>query len=450
MRKIFTTLAVVASVLLLVLLTVALWPTTTRTLAPGRGENVQSLVEKGRYLATAGDCVACHTSPGGAAFAGGLALASPIGAMYSTNITPDQDTGIGHYTLDDFDRAVRHGIRPDGDSLYPAMPYPSYARISDDDLRALYAFFMRGVVPVPARQHPRGIVWPLSIRWPMALWRKTFAPLPGAVAAAPARDAGASAVRGAYLVQGLGHCGSCHTPRALTMQEKALDQSGSAYLAGGPVIDGWVAVNLRGNAADGLGAWSRSDIVATLRSGRNPTRAVIGGAMNGAIVHSTQYLSDGDLNAIASYLKTLAPSEHSPSSFAADPATGKALREGITATRGAELYVDNCAACHRSDGMGYTRVFPRIAANSTVLAGDPSSVIRLVLDGSQLPATQTSPSELGMPGFGWRLSDDDVAQLATFIRQSWGNHAPAVASGQVHAVREALAKELAAQGTATH
>src|SRR5262249_23534225 len=198
------------------------------------------------------------------------------------NITPDRTTGIGNYTLDDFDRAVRHGIRADGDSLYPAMPYPSYARMNDDDLRALYSFFRHGVAPAPAQPHPSGIQWPLSRRWPMALWRKAFAPRPDEASHDPRRYGDASIARGAYLVQGLGHCGSCHTPRAMTMQEKALDESGAAYLAGGPVIDGGVAVNLRGNPAGGLGACSTPGIVGRLRSRRHDPHPCSGGALNDA------------------------------------------------------------------------------------------------------------------------------------------------------------------------
>lgn len=430
------------------ILAFALWPTATRSVAAAPDSHSPAVVERGRYLAQAGDCVACHTAPGGQPFTGGLPLASPIGAMYSTNITPDRDTGIGKYTLDDFDRAVRHGIRADGDSLYPAMPYPSYAHMTDDDLRALYAFFMQGVAPAPAQSHPRGIAWPLSMRWPMAMWRKAFAPQPDDVVHDPHRYADATIARGAYLVQGPGHCGSCHTPRGLAMQEKALDESGAGYLAGGPIIDGWVAVNLRGNPADGLGAWSAVDIVATLRSARNASHAVVGGAMNEAIVHSTQYLGDADLNAIAAYLKTLAPTANSASSFQADPATAKALRQGVDATRGAELYVDNCAGCHRSDGLGDAHVFPRIAGNSTVLTGNPSSVVRLILEGGHLPATRSAPSELAMPAFGERLSDDEVAQLASFVRQSWGNRAPPVRTAQVSAIRSAVDRERAERAAA--
>jgi mono/diheme cytochrome c family protein len=416
----------------------AFWPTTTPVIAPATA-GAPDLIEKGRYLAVAGDCTACHTAPGGRSFAGGRPIASPIGTIYSTNITPDRTTGIGAYSLTEFDRAVRAGISPRG-TLYPAMPYPSYAHMSDQDIAALYAYFMHGVAPVHEADPATTIPWPMSIRWPLAIWRKLFAPKPDAAFDAK-RYADPAVARGAYLVQGPGHCGSCHTPRALSLQEKSLDESGDSYLAGGPVIDGWVAVNLRGNAADGLGSWSRDDIIATLRSGRNAGHAVIGESMNDVVLHSTQFLNDEDLEAIAAYLKSLPALPPTPSAFAADPGTARALAAGKEANRGAELYIDNCAGCHRSDGAGYSRVFPRLAGNSTVLSVDPTSLVRLILHGSQLAATTTAPSELAMPGFGWRLSDHEVAQLASFVRESWGNHASAVPLAQAKKVRTALAEE---------
>lgn len=441
MKKFLLSLVGLGGVVLVLLLVFAAWPTHSRVLQPAPEAQQAALIEKGRYLADAGDCTACHTAKGGAAFAGGLPIASPIGTLYSSNITPDKTSGIGGYSLDDFDRAIRHGIAANGDSLYPAMPYPAYAKISDDDIRALYAYFMHGVAPVNASNRANDVPWPLSMRWPLAIWRKTFAPDPDAVAFKSERYPVAHVARGAYLVQGLGHCGSCHTPRALTLQEKALDESSPVYLSGGPVIDGWLAVNLRGNPADGLGSWSTEDIVATLRSARSATHAVLGGAMGDVVVHSTQHLNDGDLQAVAAYLKTLPASDRQVSSFKADPATAKALAAGEEGSRGAELYVDNCSACHRTDGTGYERVFPKIAGNSSVLSEDPVSMIRLVLAGSKLPATATAPSELGMPGFAWRLSDEEVAQLLTFIRSSWGNQAPAVNAAQVKQLRGTLAKE---------
>lgn len=441
MKKFLLSLLGLGVVVLVAVLAFAFWPTHTRALQAAPDAEQAALIEKGRYLADAGDCTACHTVKGGKPFAGGLPIASPIGTLYSTNITPDKATGIGPYSLDDFDRAVRHGIAANGDSLYPAMPYPAYARVSDEDMRALYAYFMGGVAPVNAENRANDVPWPLSMRWPLAIWRKVFAPDPDAIAFKPESYASAQVARGAYLVQGLGHCGSCHTPRALTLQEKALDESSPVYLSGGPVIDGWLAVNLRGNQADGLGNWSSDDIVATLRSARSATHAVLGGAMGDVVVHSTQHLNDGDLQAVAAYLKTLPASERQVSSFKADPATAKALAAGQEGSRGAELYVDNCAACHRTNGEGYERVFPKIAGNSSVLSEDPVSMIRLVLAGSKLPATASAPSELGMPGFAWRLSDEEVAQLLTFIRTSWGNQAPAVSAGQVKQLRDTLPKE---------
>jgi alcohol dehydrogenase (quinone), cytochrome c subunit len=437
MRSLF---AVIVVILLIVIATVtfALWPTHTRAIVTNDDLSSSALVEEGRYLAVAGDCAACHTAPDGQPFAGGLSIASPIGNIYSTNITPDHDTGIGAYSLDDFDRAIRHGIVRTGGTLYPAMPYPSYARISDHDVSALYAFFLHGVTPVHAQNRPTDIRWPLSSRWPLAIWRKWFAPDPEQLQADGARYNDLVVRRGSYLVQGLGHCGSCHTPRAVTLQEKALDERGADYLSGGPVIDGWSSVNLRGNTADGLGASSLDEIARLLKSARNTSQAVVGSAMGDVITHSTQFMHDDDLTAIATYLKTLPASAKTTATFNADASTATALRSGIAASRGAELYADSCAACHRSDGNGYANVFPKIAGNATALSSNPATLIRLILGGSKLPSTPSAPSPLGMPGFAYRLSDVEVAQLATFIRQSWGNHADAVVESDVRKVRAAL------------
>ena len=417
----------------------ALMPTHTRQIAASQAAaSDAAAIERGRYLAVAADCSACHTALGGKPFAGGLAIDSPLGAIYSTNITPHAESGIGKFTLDDFDRAVRHGIDDEGVTLYPAMPYPSYASMSDADIAALYAYFMHGVEPAASTEHANAIPWPLSIRWPVAIWRKLFAPSPDAPAFNASRYADPIVARGAYLVQGPGHCGSCHTPRAITLQEKALDDSSPSYLAGGIEIGGWVAVNLRGNVGDGLGDWSKEDIAATLRTARNAQQAVIGAPMSEVVVHSTQNLTDTDLQAIAAYLKTLAPSPGDAPKFAANPATAAALAKGQEAGRGAELYDDNCAACHHTDGAGSPKALPKIAGNSSVLAQDPNSLIRLVLAGSALPGTAAAPSPLGMPGFGWRLSNEEVAQLLTFIRSSWGNRASSVTAGEVARVRGSL------------
>jgi mono/diheme cytochrome c family protein len=416
----------------------ALLPTHTRPITVKDAASDAASIERGRYLALAADCAACHTAPGGKPFAGGLALDSPLGAIYSTNITPDPATGVGKFTLDDFDRAVRHGIDNEGTTLYPAMPYPSYAYMTDEDTAALYGYFMHEVKPVTSTGHSNAIPWPLSMRWPVAIWRKLFAPRPDAPTFNASRYTDPVVARGAYLVEGPGHCGTCHTPRALTLQEKALDDSSNAYLAGGQRIGGWVAVNLRGNPADGLGNWSKDDIVATLRTARNSQQTVVGTPMSDVVVHSTQYLTNDDLQAIAAYLKSLAPVPGDSPKFTADPATAAALAAGREINRGAELYDDNCAACHRTDGTGSPNALPKMAGNSSVLTEDPNSLIRLVLGGSSLPGTTAAPSALGMPSFAWRLSNDEVAQLLTFIRGSWGNQAPSVSARQVARARAAL------------
>lgn len=437
MKKFLIGVLSLAVLVAVAVLAYAFLPTSTRQIAAAAASGDDAaLIERGHYLATAGDCTACHTAPHGQKFAGGLPIASPIGTIYTSNITPDRDTGIGAYTLNDFDRAVRYGIARNGGSLYPAMPYPSYAKISDDDVRALYAYFMHGVQPVKANNRAADIPWPLSMRWPLAIWRKTFAPSAETAAFDAKRYSDPKVARGAYLVQGLGHCGACHTPREVTLQEEALDESSKAYLAGGQIIDGWYAVNLRGNTADGLGNWSVQDIVNTLKSARNAHTAVIGATMSDVVVHSTQNLTDDDLEAIAAYLKTLPAVPGDKAGFKNDPSTAKALQAGINDSRGAELFVDNCAACHRTDGKGYARVFPEIAGNPSVLAENPTSLIRLILKGSSLPPTATAPSALGMPGFAQRLSDEEVAQLATFVRNGFGNRADKVDAAQVTSIRK--------------
>jgi mono/diheme cytochrome c family protein len=391
-----------------------------------------ALLKKGEYLARAGDCVACHTAKGGKPFAGGLPMETPIGTVYSTNITPDVN-GIGKYSFEDFDQAVRHGVGKDGSTLYPAMPYPSYARVSDDDMRALYAYFMKGVAPEAEPNKPTDIPWPLSMRWPLSIWRGLFAPQVKAWEAPVNNDAVVN--RGAYLVEGLGHCGACHTPRAITMQEKALNPAeGSQFLSGSAPLEGWIAKNLRGDHKDGLGSWSEADLVQFLKTGRSDRSAVFGG-MSDVVEHSMQYMSDADLVAIARYLKTLAPSDPNDKPHVYDKQVAEALWKGDDSKTGASVYIDNCAACHRTDGHGYAKVFPALAGNPVLQTTDPTSLIHVVLAGATVPATQTAPSNFTMPAFSWRLNDQQVAAVVSFIRTSWGNQGGAVTAKEVSDVR---------------
>ncbi|EJF67827.1 gluconate 2-dehydrogenase cytochrome c subunit [Pseudomonas sp. Ag1] len=391
------------------------------------------LVKQGEYLARAGDCVACHTAKGGKPFAGGLPMETPIGTIYSTNITPDK-TGLGDYSFEDFDQAVRHGVAKNGSTLYPAMPYPSYARVSESDMQALYAYFMKGVEPVAQVNKDSDIPWPLSMRWPLAGWRWMFAPKVEDYQA----QAGADPVisRGAYLVEGLGHCGACHTPRALTMQEKSLSASdGSAFLSGSAPLEGWIAKSLRGDHKDGLGSWSEDQLVQFLKTGRSDRSAVFGG-MSDVVVHSMQYMSEEDLTAIARYLKSLPAVDPKDQPHQYDKQVADALWKGDDSKPGASVYIDNCAACHRTDGHGYTRVFPALAGNPVLQTADATSLINIVLNGGTLPATHTAPSTFTMPAFAWRLSDQEVADVVSFVRGSWGNKGEPVKASQVKDLRK--------------
>ncbi|WP_370521099.1 cytochrome c [Pantoea sp. BAV 3049] len=397
-------------------------------------------IKRGEYLARAGDCVACHTKKGGEPFAGGLSMATPIGDIYSTNITPDKKTGIGDYSYDDFQKAVRHGVAKNGDTLYPAMPYPSYAVVSDEDMQALYAWFMHGVKPVEQANKESDIPWPLSMRWPLAIWRGMFAP--DVKAFQPIKGQDPVLARGQYLVEGLGHCGACHTPRSLTMQEKALnDSEGSDYLSGSSSpIDGWTASNLRGDNRDGLGRWSEDDLVQFLRMGRNDRTAVFGG-MTDVIQHSLQHLSAEDATAIARYLKSLGARDPNQVGFSEDAAVAKALWKGDDSKPGASVYVDSCAACHKTDGSGYHRFFPELRGNPVVLEEDPTSLIHIVLSGATLPGVKDAPSSITMPAFGWRLKDQQVADVVNFIRTSWGNTAKTqISASDVAKVRKTMAE----------
>ncbi len=387
-------------------------------------------LQHGEYLARAGDCAACHTGPSGVPFAGGLKMTTPVGAIYSTNITPDKQTGIGEYSLKEFTDAVRKGVARDGTRLYPAMPYPSFAKISDGDVRDLYLYFTRQVKPVAQPNKDSDIPWPLNMRWPLALWNLAFRE-DGAYR--PDTTQSLDWNRGAYLVQGLGHCGSCHTPRGIGFQEKALSQSDDDYLSGG-TLEGWRAANLRADAVSGLGSWSTEDITRFLKTGHNRRFAAFG-SMVDVVQDSTQYLSDADLRAIAGYLQSLlANNKEKP--LDQDGGTAKMLLNGDVSRPGAQTYLDNCAACHRSDGQGYRDTFPQLAHNPALLSDDPSSLISIILNGSHTPATVGAPTGLTMPDFGWRLNDQQIAQLATFVRSSWGNNAPAVTAEQVQEIRK--------------
>jgi alcohol dehydrogenase (quinone), cytochrome c subunit len=394
-----------------------------------------SIIARGAYLARLGDCAACHSVPGKPAYSGGLRMGIPIGAIYTTNITPDANDGIGRMSLDDFDRALRFGVA-DGHSLYPAMPFTSYYNTRPEDVAALYTYFKFGVPPAAVPNRPNDIVFPLSMRWPLTFWRWFFAPSPKAFTASAGMDSQLS--QGGYFVEGLGHCGECHTPRALTMQVKATTPAGGAAFLSGAVVENYFAPSLRNGGPGTLGAWSDEELAQFLETGAN-SQGIAFGSMSDVIIHSTQYMTPADALATAKYLKSLrGPGEEPAARFTYDPAEHLALKNGDASKPGARIYLDNCAACHRPDGVGYDLVFPRLAGNPVVQAGNPKSLISIVLDGSQTPRTARTPAQFTMPRFGWRLSDKDVADVVNFVRTSWGNGASPASSAEVAKIRESL------------
>ncbi len=387
-----------------------------------------ALIEKGKYLANLGDCFACHTAEGGKLLAGGKEMHTPFGALYSTNITPDKETGIGTYTFAQFDRAMRKGIDADGDNLYPAMPYTAFAKMTEPDMKALYAYLMEGVPPVRAVTPKNKMQWPFSMRFGLKFWNMLF------LDSKPYRDNPAQSAqwnRGAYLVQGLGHCGSCHTPRGLAFQEKALSGDGflgKNYLAGA-VIEDWYAPGLRG-------VKSVPAVVKFLKTGRN-ARTEAFGTMGEVVHYSTQHFSDDDLTAMAVYMKSLPSNEVPTSPGSVSKAAVAVSDHDLYETRGGLGYVQFCATCHQPDGKGVDKLFPPLEGNPVLSDHNPESVIHVVLSGWKSPRTGESPHRFGMPDYH-QLSDRELSEIVTFVRMKWGNQGTPVTPEQIREVREDL------------
>ncbi|MGB8635310.1 MAG: cytochrome c [Rhodanobacteraceae bacterium] len=436
-RKVLATVALV----IVLIAAVTAWFVNRTPSSPFDGvsataEPSDTLIDRGRYVARLADCVACHSTAQGKPFAGGLEMATPIGSIYTTNITPDKATGIGNDSLADFDRALRHGVARDGQRLYPAMPYPSYAKLEDDDVRALYAYFMHAVRPQHQPNRETGIDWPLNMRWPLALWGVAFTDS-GSYQPKPVDDADAQRWnRGAYIVQGPGHCGSCHTPRGAVMNEKALDESSPKYLAGGQ-LDGWYAPSLRGDMNTGLGRWSEAEIVQFLKQGRN-RHAVVYGSMTDAYNNSTQFMTDSDLAAIAHYLKSLpGDAGHEGQPWRYQPTPNPALASGRHASQpGADIYLAKCSFCHGRDGRGQGTWIPPLAGSVASMTDDDSSSINVTLNGANHVVTQGVPDGYRMPAYRNQLSDRDIADVLGYVRTAWGNQGGMVKPADVRKLRE--------------
>jgi mono/diheme cytochrome c family protein len=375
-----------------------------------------ALVDRGRQLTTAADCMGCHTKPGGKPFAGGVALQTPFGTLVAPNITPDREAGIGDWTDEEFLRAVREGRGRGGKRLYPAMPYPSYTKMSSDDVLAIRAF-LKTVDAVPVKIEPNQLPFPFNIRSAMAVWNAlNFTP--GRLEPDPSKSAEWN--RGRYLVDALGHCGTCHTSKNLLGAEKPDD-----YLQGS-VLQGWFAPNLTSDPHKGIGALSEQDIVNYLKTGAN-AKSVASGPMAEVIEKSTSHMSDEDLKAIAAYLKDRSIANAAPPARLAD--SDPRMKAGQA------IFKDNCAACHTEQGRGSAGLFPTFAASPIIQSDDPTTLIRVVLKGTQGAYSPAAPTAPAMPSFAWRLSDPQVAAVLTYIRNGWGNAAAPVSSGDVASVR---------------
>jgi len=408
----------------------SLWAAFALLASTGGAFAASDLAVKGEYLARAGDCVACHSVPNRAPFSGGLKMGTPLGNIYSTNITPDKETGIGSYSLSDFEKAVRRGIAKDGRHLYPAMPYPSYAKISDADIAALYAYFMEEVKPAKQENEASEIPFPWNMRWPLAIWNTLFV---SDKPFTPAADQDSTWNRGAYLVQGLGHCGACHTPRGIAFQEKALDESDSNFVSGA-TLDGWTALSLRGDQNAGLGRWTEEDITTYLKEGRNQHASVIGSMLD-AYNNSTQFLTDDDRIAIARYLKSLPAASENETVYAYDKSTAEAFARGDLKSAGASIYLAQCAGCHGRDGKAQNANVPPLAGNPGLLGNDASSIINVVLNGTGRAVSHEVPSALYMRPYRLMMNDQDIAEVVNFVRNSWGNKASSITAKEVSDLR---------------
>lgn len=387
---------------------------------PAGHDQPLGVIARGEYLARAGDCVACHTEPGGELFAGGRPMATPFGSLYVPNITPDDDTGIGRWTPDDFWRTMHEGRSRDGSLLYPAMPFASYTKVSRADSDAIYAYLM-SVPPVKRLNRPHELRFPFNQRELLVGWRALYFHQ-GEYEPDPKQSAEWN--RGAYLVQGLGHCSMCHT--AVTALGGSRE---SEAFAGGMIPNqNWYAPSLTSNREAGLGEWSLQEIVDLLQAGVSHRGAVYG-PMAEVTFNSLQYLNDADVRAMAVYLKSLPPQgEKRPEPKAQLVAPG-------TMEQGRAIYEAQCAMCHGDDGKGRPPAFPPLADNPSIEMASPVNPIRMVLNGSYAPATKRNPRPYGMPPFAHLLSDADVAAVVTYIRVAWGNGGTPVTAAQANALR---------------
>lgn len=403
-------------------------------------------IKRGEYLARASDCVACHTAEGGEPFAGGLPFKTPMGTLYSTNITPDKETGIGNWSDEEFMRALREGKGKHGENLYPAMPYTSYTLITDEDAQ-LIKDYLFSLPPVKRKDQKDDMTFPFNVRLGLSAWKlvdfdnRRFQ---------PNEKMDDKWNRGAYLVEALGHCGECHTPRNITMGMKADERYAGAML------DGWHAFNITSDKAAGIGSWSQDDIVNYLRSGHAAGKGGAAGPMAEVIENSTRHLTDADLQAMAYYLSTIEPKN--PDKETRGRTTWGSIDKSVETLRGksfqaanadgARLYLGNCASCHRYSGAGTEDgYYPPLIKNSSVGAATSNNLIMVILNGVQ---RHTNDDEVFMPGFADTLSDEQIAVLAGHLLKQFGRPHLKVEAGDVKDLRTTPDVELEDNKTASH
>jgi len=396
------------------------WPLTAVALltAPVPQDRPNAAVlRRGQYLVALGDCMSCHLRAGGEPLAGGLALTTPFGVIYTPNITSDRDTGIGKWSSEQFYRAMHDGIGPQGENLYPAFPYPEFRRATRADDDAMFAYLQ--TTPAVHYLPPNNeLHFPLNFRFLVKFWNLLFLES-GGWQNDPRQSVDWN--RGAYLVEGLGHCGECHTPKNWLGAGKASHELAGARL------DNWVAPDLTGNDRTGLGGWSIADIEEYLANGRN-ARAGAAGGMAEVVTYSSALMTAADRRAIAVFLKSRAASPV----LADSPVDAAAMR------RGAAIYSDACASCHLEDGVGQPRFFPPLGNDAMLQQDDPTGLLHLILAGGRIGTSPSRSSPLSMPSFAWKLTDAEIADVGTYLRHSWGNEARPLNAAEVAQLRKQL------------
>jgi mono/diheme cytochrome c family protein len=405
-------------------LSIALLALAAFTTAAQAQDKTSDIIARGEYLARAGDCTACHTAVEGRLFAGARPMPTPFGTIYTSNITPDPETGIGKWSADDFYRTMHNGRFPDGGLIYPAMPFASYTKVTRADSDAIFAY-LRSIPPVNQKNKPHELRFPYDNRQLILGWRTLFFS-EGEFKPDPTKSAEWN--RGAYLVEGLGHCGMCHSP----INALGGTSQSDAFKGGLIPMQNWYAPSLTSNREAGLGDWSIKDITDLLQTGVS-ARGVVYGPMAEVVHNSLQYLDDADTRAMAVYLKGIAEASSPPPASSALPNTESSLLISL----GKTVYDKNCASCHGTQGEGKPPHWPPLANNQSIEMQSAVNPIRMVLNGGYPPGTKGNPMPYGMPPFAGLLSDNEVAAVVSYIRTAWGNRGTPVSARDANELRSA-------------